>query len=407
MHQIVAQTGNPRQSDRLRPPVQHRLGADIDQDATDLGALKLAADLWRALQDDDLGVRALLMQTSGRSEAGNAGTDYDDNRSWHHSRLRMSPERDPNGPMLRRTAMKISRVVLIVPAFGLIAACGAAAETTAASVPGSASVTSAGTVQSAPVPGPASADLQKFSADAATGGGVGSGPTATGAAAAESKAVISKGQISLRTGNIDRARFALTQLRTSLGGTIDSEDSTADKYGRTDQQHLQIRVPSDKFGIAMDALSHLGILVDRTRTTQDVTTQVIDNNTRVLTQKLSLARIQALLAQAKDLNQVIAIESQLSQRQADLDSLEQQQKYLADQTSQATIDVYLSVPGKHPAAAPGHENSFLAGIHSGWRNLGHATANILEAIGTVLPFGMLIGVVGLPLWVARRRRALT
>ena len=55
----------------------------------------------------------------------------------------------------------------------------------------------------------------------------------------------------------------------------------------------------------------------------------------------------------------MAIESELSQRQADLDSLEQQAAYLADQTSMSTIVVSIDqIPAKK-AAPPKDDDSRL------------------------------------------------
>lgn len=311
--------------------------------------------------------------------------------------------------------MKIAPVALLVPALALVAACGATSSNHSLS-----STTSRVSRAAEPVPAaPGSLNsgsvaltgLAKTGAafdSASTAGGAPTEATSTGSGAGgstQSASIISKGQISLHTKDIDGARFNLSKLLDSWGGSIANEDSAADVHGKTDREHLELRVPSSTFDTAMNAISRLGTLVDRTRSSQDVTTDVIDNNTRVRSQKLSLARIQALLAQAKNLNQVIAIEDQLSQRQADLDSLEQQQKYLADQTSQATISVYLSVPPKHAGAKKhDHENSFVAGLKGGWHNLRGAIADVANAVGNVLPFGALLAVVVAPFWFARRRR---
>src|SRR3546814_17439818 len=56
-------------------------------------------------------------------------------------------------------------------------------------------------------------------------------------------------------------------------------------------------------------------------------------------QEKSLKRIEVLLAQADDIAQIVRIESELSTRQANLDSLKQQQTWLKDQTSMSTITV--------------------------------------------------------------------
>jgi hypothetical protein len=221
----------------------------------------------------------------------------------------------------------------------------------------------------------------------------------------QTKAIISKGQVSLRSKDLDKARFELQKLLDGWNGTIANEQSSADKKGHTDRQRLELRIPSKYFGKAMDELSTLPgtTLVDRSRTSEDVTTQVIDNNTRVRSQKLSLARVQQLLARASTLNQIIMIESQLSQRQADLESLEQQQKFLADQTSMSTINLYLEVPGTKTGKDE-DDDGFFSGLSAGWDHLGSSTTAVLTGIGAVLPFAVLIGLIGFPLWSLWRRR---
>ncbi|MCX6395300.1 MAG: DUF4349 domain-containing protein [Propionibacteriales bacterium] len=310
--------------------------------------------------------------------------------------------------------MKLVRTALAVPALVLVAACGASSDTT--------SVADSAPAEGAPVAPGAPPDVSPQTApdDGALRDLAGLAPGQTGSFAGapsdvakapvtQTRAVISRGQVSLESDDLDSTRFALQKLLDGWRGSITSEESSADDEGRTDQQRLELRVPSRDFGAAMDAISGLGTLVDRSRTSEDVTTQVIDNAARVRSQKLSLARVQALLARAKDLNQIIAIESQLSQRQADLDSLEQQQQYLADQTAESTIDVYLRLPEKRAGAKDDDpDDGFVGGLQDGWDALTDTTTGLLRGLGAALPFGAALALLGLPvalLW--RRRRALT
>jgi len=247
-----------------------------------------------------------------------------------------------------------------------------------------------------------SADTGSTAAELAPG----ADPGTKAPAKAQIKAVISKGQVSLRSKDLDKARFDLQKLLDGWNATIANEQSSADKKGHTDRQRLELRVPSKYFDAAMNELSTLpgSTLVDRSRTSEDVSTQVIDNNTRVRSQKLSLARVQQLLARASTLNQIIMIESQLSQRQADLESLEQQQKFLADQTAMSTINLYLEVPG-NKAGKDKDDDGFLSGLSAGWDHLGSSTTAVLTGIGAVLPFAVVLGLIGFPLWTIWRRRA--
>lgn len=304
--------------------------------------------------------------------------------------------------------MKLAHTALVVPALLLVAACGASNDALSAT---SDSAPLARDAAGAPETAPEPATGGK-AADYAVGDGV-SAPTGARADTpknpTQTKAVISKGQVSLESEDLDKARFELKKLLDTWGGSIANEESSADDEGRTDLQQLELRVPSKLFGTAMDEISKLGKLVDRSRNSEDVTTQVIDINARVRSQKLSLARIEALMARAETLSQVISIESQLSQRQAELDSLEQQQKYLADQTAESTINVYLSLPDEE-ATEDGDDdaNGFIAGLEDGWDAFRSTTSGVLQGLGAVLPFGVVLALLGVPAALAwRRRRSLS
>lgn len=290
------------------------------------------------------------------------------------------------------TARKILATAFVVPAMLLIGACGGTSSddalTSADSAPAPADGRAAGGVDL----GVPEAVADESSADR---------PGGADSAKPQNRAVISKGQISLTTDDVEKARFELQKLLDRWDGVIATEESSADEDGTTQLARLELRIPSPRFAAAMETLAELGTLVDRSRTSEDVTTQVIDIEARIRSQRASLARIEALLAEARDLTQVIAIETQLSRRQADLDSLEQQQKYLADQTTLSTITVYLAVPEEDDTE---DDDGFWSGLKSGWEALGSSTEVALTVIGAVLPFAGVLALVALPGWLVWRRR---
>ena len=132
---------------------------------------------------------------------------------------------------------------------------------------------------------------------------------------------------------------------------------------------------------------------------------MLDTDVRVGVQRASIERVRALLAQAEDLQQVVALESQLASREADLGSLQQTQAYLRDQTSRSTITVSLErTHRERPAERT--ESGFLAGLHAGWSALGGAGAVVATLAGVLLPWAVLLAVLA-PAWprpVARRMR---
>jgi hypothetical protein len=122
----------------------------------------------------------------------------------------------------------------------------------------------------------------------------------------------------------------------------------------------------------------------------------------VKAQTESVASIRRLLARAKTIAEIISIESELSSRQAELDSLVQQQKWLADQTSLSTIQLSVTRPAK---ADEETSSGFLGGLERGWHALGSSASALATALGAVLPFAVVLAVLGVPFWLVRRRRA--
>lgn len=165
---------------------------------------------------------------------------------------------------------------------------------------------------------------------------------------------------------------------------------------------LVIRVPVAEFADTMAELEDAGELVASSSTSEDVTTQVIDTQVRIRAQEKSLERVEILLARAQSIRDIIAIEAQLTRRQADLDSLKQQMAWLEDQTSMSTITVQLSTtPQDKPADED--ESGFLAGLQAGWDGLTSFAVGAATVLGALLPFALVLAVVGLPVWLLVRR----
>jgi hypothetical protein len=218
------------------------------------------------------------------------------------------------------------------------------------------------------------------------------------------RSVIKTGEIALTAKDLDGVRARIDGLLVSVGGIIDSERSTHTRAGDLKRSTLVLRVPVDKFDTAMDGLARFGKVRHSDTASKDVTTQVIDVDERVQTLRNSLDRLQAYQRDAKDIDDLIRFEQQITQRESELQSLKAQQDYLADQTSMSTISVYLSTP-KAFVEPPGalDDAGFLAGLKSGWNALTSAVVVALTVVGAVLPFAVVLLLVGVPVWLLVRR----
>ena len=249
------------------------------------------------------------------------------------------------------------------------------------------------------------ATSREFGSDATTSG---SGTSAANPASTAplQRSIIATGTVSLASKDVGETRRDVQRIVDAQGGTVTDESTETDQEGHTSYARLVVRVPSSKFGAAMTALEDAGVLRSSDRGSDDVTTEVIDNGARVRAQEASLKRVELLLAEAKTLKDVIWIESQLTSRQAELDSLKSQQAWLEDQTSMSTITVDISTLTREVVEEPDDDTpaGFMAGLRGGMKAVGAMLVAVATILGALLPFTVLVLVLGLPVWLVVRRR---
>jgi hypothetical protein len=153
-------------------------------------------------------------------------------------------------------------------------------------------------------------------------------------------------------------------------------------------------------------LSGLGHVSRQGASAQDVTDQLVDVHSRITSQQASVTRVRALLAKANSISDIVSIEGELTQREADLESLEQRSAELTGQVTMSTVTVQLGRSTGPPIVEPVQSGGFLAGLGSGWHAFVAALGAALVVVGAVLPFAVILGVPALGVWWWLRRRRL-
>ncbi|MFR0356432.1 DUF4349 domain-containing protein [Streptomyces sediminimaris] len=189
---------------------------------------------------------------------------------------------------------------------------------------------------------------------------------------------------------------ALDEARTTTenaGGYVGDESTTRDDRGR-ERTRVVLRVPVAKYDEVLADLQGAGRLLDRTAKAEDVTDQVVDVDSRVKSQRASVARVRALMDRATKLSDVVELEGELSSREADLEALLAQQASLQDRTSLATITLSLSEAPVKAAAAKDDSPGFLDALAGGWDAFVTMLRWLAVVIGAVLPFAAVAALLG-------------
>ncbi len=185
-------------------------------------------------------------------------------------------------------------------------------------------------------------------------------------------------------------------IANGVGGEVDTDDRTTGKYPSAT---LLLRVPPEDLTTVLHDLSALGVEKSRQLSTRDVTSRVADVTSRVASAQGAIARLRVLYKHATKVSDIINIESELSSRESDLESLQAQQRALDAETSTAAITLSLvSAPPVKKKVVPvthHHRSGFVGGLQNGWNAFARGAGWIATAFGAVLPFAVLLVVIAL------------
>jgi hypothetical protein len=233
--------------------------------------------------------------------------------------------------------------------------------------------------------------------------------------------LIRTAQITVQVPNLAVAAAKVRTEATALGGIVSAETTgsatdpqPADDTGnsskttvpeQTPQQSvITIRVPEPRMDEALNQVTSVGKVLDRSTTSKDVTASIADLDSRVKTQTRSVNRIRNLLDTATSLKDIVLIEGELSKREADLESLQAQQRVLADKADLSTITVTLRTPAAVAAVTHALDDAgFMTGLRNGWDALLATIIVVLTVVGALLPFVIIVLLIGVPGYLAYRR----
>jgi len=247
------------------------------------------------------------------------------------------------------------------------------------------------------------ADTAAGAADAAPEAGSGDALAEgqTPGAAAE-REIVTTGSATVVADDPAAAASRLARLVEEAGGRVERRTETAATADSAGSASMTVRLPSDRMTGAVEALDKLGTVEDVDVQSVDVTGEGQDLDARIAALTTSTDRLRELMTTAGSTEDLLQVEQELSERQADLDALTAQRQRLSDQVTMSTLDVEI-VP--EPVAAAQSRGGFVGGLASGWGALVTTVQTVVLVLGVVLPWLAVaaLGYLGYR-WVRRRTR---
>jgi hypothetical protein len=175
----------------------------------------------------------------------------------------------------------------------------------------------------------------------------------------------------------------------SFGGFVVQSFASQGSGSRIAEGSLVLRVPAESYDAALSRLRGLGKVESLEESGQDVSKEFVDLNARIRQLRAVEAQLLQLLQQANDVPAALAVQSQLSQVQLDLEQARGRLQYLDNRVAFATISMSMH----ELVVMPPNDDGFS--IVEAWATAGAAFLTVVGwifiGIAVVAPVLVLLG----------------
>ncbi len=147
----------------------------------------------------------------------------------------------------------------------------------------------------------------------------------------------------LETTVFDKLKKQVEETVASYGGYIENSDYSAPQNsGQLRSYSLTARIPADKLDAFVEETGWEGTVTNKSENVEDVTLDYVDKTAYKESLEKEYEKVMELLEQAKDLDQILLLESKLSDLRYEINSYESQLRIYDNQIDYASIHIYIS-----------------------------------------------------------------
>ena len=149
--------------------------------------------------------------------------------------------------------------------------------------------------------------------------------------------------LSLETKEFDSVLTNLSTKTTELGGYIETSTVNGNSYSHHSTRYASyvIRIPADKLNEFVEVVSELGNVTQKNESVEDVTLRYIDVESHKKALETEQERLLELLSKAENMEEILTIESKLSDIRYEIENYESQLKTMDNQIDYSTVSVYV------------------------------------------------------------------
>lgn len=203
---------------------------------------------------------------------------------------------------------------------------------------------------------------------------------------------------------------------SSMGGYIqDMNEYNGSSYRGSSSRYLYLtaRIPAVNLDAFVSYVGSAANVTNKTLSVEDVTLQYVDVESRKESLEIEQERLLALLEKAESIDDIIALESRLSEVRYKLETQASQLRTYDNLVDYATVYINLEEVTKYTEPEPESygeriSRAFKEGVENVWRNLQNFFENFVYSLPGIIVFlvvaGILVAVIILICKLTKKRR---
>lgn len=208
-----------------------------------------------------------------------------------------------------------------------------------------------------------------------------------------SKKIIRTASLTISTPTFEESLAQLKALCEDEEGWVSYSSESENNARRT--ASLTMRIPALSLDTFLEGTGSIGRITRREETADDVTESYQDTEARLATQQALMARLQALVTDAADLSDLLALESQIADTQYTIDRLQASLNSTDRQVDYATV--YITLREELPSDSITDADLTLAqrltnALSAGWNAFIGFAADAVVFLVAALPFLVIVAV---------------
>ena len=215
------------------------------------------------------------------------------------------------------------------------------------------------------------------------------------AAPPPARKIVRNATVRFRVSSQTESGKRIVGLVRRFNGLITSEEQTRESGNR--QTAMIVRIPANRLDAFLESLLNESVYTDsKSITAEDITKQFVDTEARIRSQKATEEKYLQLLKQARNVQDVLAVEEQLRQMREEIEVRETELRELKTNVALSTITLTFYEVGEATTAP---DEPFYVKIAHNIRDGFGMVGDLVIGIFYLLPVMALIGV---PIWLLIR-----